>query len=96
VYHGYIETVGSEQLFVTEIDGKEYAGGFGSDGTFYSADGTVVVPPDSPPEFGVTDPATGQFIQGGTWLLADMISQLEQSYQNYVATENANTQNLSA
>jgi uncharacterized protein YukE len=67
-YQGHAETVGSQTLFVIEVDGKSYAGGFGSDGTFMSADGTMIIPPFGSPEFGVTDPNTGQFIQGGTTL----------------------------
>src|SRR5260370_975688 len=47
------------------VDGKTLWGSYGKDGSFLSQDGTTYVTPQGQVQHGITDPATGTFLQNG-------------------------------
>ena len=51
---------------VQNVDGRLVTGYQTDNGGFMSTDRTIYVPPGSAPEYGITDPTTGNFLQGGT------------------------------
>ena len=59
-------TTTTDSTIVQNVDGKLVTGYATQNGGFMSNDGTVYVPPGGSPEYGITDPVTGNFLQGGT------------------------------
>ena len=64
-------TTTTDNTIVQNVDGKLVTGYATQNGGFMSNDGTVYVPSGGPPQYGITDPTTGNFLQGGTTRVID-------------------------
>ena len=53
------------------VDGRLVTGYQTDNGGFMSTDRTIYVPPGGAPEYGITDPTTGNFLQGGSTRVID-------------------------
>lgn len=56
---------------VQNVDGRLVTGYQTDNGGFMSTDRTIYVPPGGAPEYGITDPTTGNFLQGGSTRVID-------------------------